>query len=99
MGKKRNKKAIIITAIVMVLGVLLVLTGLFGGRIFAGSSKDFDYKNIKPEGLGKTVKTDVLVYYDGLDLENKDLQFFGEDMGLARGGNCIVFAPEDNRFG
>ena len=80
MGKKRNKKAIIITAIVMFIGVLLVLLGIFGGRIFAGSSKEFDYKNIKPEDLGKTVKTDILVYYDSLDLDNKDLQFFGENM-------------------
>ena len=80
MGKKRNKKAIIITAIVMFIGVLLVLLGIFGGRIFAGSSKDFDYKNIQPSDLGKTVKTDILVYYDSLELDNKDLQFFGENM-------------------
>ena len=80
MAEKRNKKAIIITAIVMFTGVLLVLTGLFGGRIFSGSSRGFDYKNIKPEDLGKTVKTDIMVYYDNLDLDNKDLQFFGEDM-------------------
>ena len=80
MGKKRNKKAIIITAIVMFIGILLVLAGLFGGRIFAGSSKEFDYKNIKPEDVGKTVKTDILVYYDSLELDNKDLQFFGENM-------------------
>ena len=80
MGKKRNKKAIIITAIVMFIGILLVLLGIFGGRIFAGSSKDFDYKNIQPSDLGKTVKTDILVYYDSLELDNKDLQFFGENM-------------------
>ena len=80
MGKKRNKKAIIITAIVMFIGVLLVLLGVFGGRIFAGSAKGFDYKNIQPDDLGKTVKTDILVYYDDLDLEHKDLQFFGENL-------------------
>lgn len=64
----------------MFIGVLLVLLGIFGGRIFAGSSKDFDYKNIQPSDLGKTVKTDILVYYDSLELDNKDLQFFGENM-------------------
>ena len=80
MAKKRNKKAIIITAVVMFIGVLLVLLGIFGGRIFASSSTDFDYKNIKPGDLGKTVKTDILVYYDSLELDNKDLQFFGENM-------------------
>ena len=80
MAKRRNKKAIIITAIVMFIGILLVLAGFFGGRIFASSSYDFDYKNIKPEDLGKTVKTDILVYYESIDLENKDLQFFGENM-------------------
>ena len=76
--KKRNKKAIIITAIVMLIGVLLVLAGFFGGWFLSLFSKEFDYKNIQPEDLGKTVRTDVFVYYDNIDIEDKALQLLGD---------------------
>ena len=81
MGKKRDKKAIIITAIVMFIGVLLVLAGFFGGWFFGLFSKDFDYKNLTAEDLGKNVKTDIQVYYDKIELDNKALQFFGNLSG------------------
>ena len=66
--KKRNKKAIIITAIVMLTGILCVLAGFFGGWFLSLFSRDFDYKNIRPEDLGKTVRTDVVVIYDDIDI-------------------------------
>ena len=62
MGKKRNRKAIVITELIMLAGILLVLTGLFGGWFTGLFYKDFDYKNIKPEDLGKEIKTDIKVY-------------------------------------
>ena len=46
MKKKRNKKAIIFTAIVMFIGILLVLAGFFGGWFIGLFYKDLDYKNI-----------------------------------------------------
>ena len=76
--KKRNKKAIIITAIVMLTGILCVLAGFFGGWFLSLFSRDFDYKNILPEDLGKTVRTDVVVIYDDIDIENKVLQALGD---------------------
>lgn len=75
--KKRNKKAIIITAIVMFIGILMVLAGIFGGRIVSLFKQDFDYKNIKPEDLGKTITTDIRVYYEDIDLPDKALQVLG----------------------
>ena len=78
MNKKRNKKAIIFTAIVMLIGVLLVLAGFFGGWFIGLFYKDFDYKNIKPEDLGKTIKTDILVGYEDIDIPDKCLQFLGD---------------------
>lgn len=78
MKKKRNKKAIIITAIVMLTGILLVLAGFFGGWFLSLFSKEFDYKNIQPEDLGKTVRTDVVVIYDDIDIEDKVLQALGD---------------------
>ena len=75
--KKRNKKAIIITAIVMFIGILMVLAGIFGGRIVSLFKQDFDYKNIKPEDLGKTITTDIQVYYEDIDLPDKALQVLG----------------------
>ena len=76
--KKRNKKAIIITAIIMLIGILLVLAGFFGSWFLSLFSRDFDYKNIQPEDLGKTVKTDVFVYYENIDIEDKTLQLLGD---------------------
>ena len=76
--KKRNKKAIIITAIVMLTGILCVLAGFFGGWFLSLFSRDFNYKNIRPEDLGKTVRTDVVVIYDDIDIENKVLQALGD---------------------
>ena len=77
MKKKRNKKAIIITAIVMLIGILLALAGFFGGWFVGLFYKDFDYKNIKPEDLGKNIQTDILVNYENIDLPDKTLQVFG----------------------
>ena len=76
--KKRNKKAIIITALVMLTGILLVFAGLFGNRIAGMFSKGLDYKNIQPEDLGKEIRTDIVVYYDDIDIEHKALQFVGD---------------------
>ena len=76
--KKRNKKAIIITAIVMLIGILLILAGFFGGRIAGLFVKDFDYKNIQPEVLGQTINTDIRVFYEDLDLPDKALQVLGD---------------------
>ena len=78
MGKKRNKKAIIITAIVMFIGILLVLAGCFGGWFVGLFSEDFDYKNIKPEDLGKPITTDIQVYYEDIDLPDKTMQVLGD---------------------
>ena len=75
--RKRNKKAIIITAVLMLIGILLVLAGFFGGWFIGLFAGDFDYKNIKPEDMGRTVKTDVVVYYDDIDLQDKTLQVLG----------------------
>ena len=78
MGKKRNKKAVIITAIVMFLGILLILTGLFGGRIAGLFTKGFDYKSIDPENPDMNINTNVRVYYYNIDLPDKTLQFLGD---------------------
>ena len=78
MGKKRNKKAIIITALVMLAGILLVLAGIFGGSIAGLFFKGFDPKNITSDVIGKNIRTDIMVDYDDLDLENKAVQNFGD---------------------
>ena len=78
MVKKRNKKAVIITAVVMLIGILLVLAGFFGNWFFGLFAKGFDYKNIKPEDLGKTFTTDIQVGYEDIDLPDKTLQFLGD---------------------
>ena len=77
-GKKRNKKAIIITGVVMLLGVLMVLAGIFGGSIAGLFVKDIDFLNINPEDLGKSIETDITVYYDNIDLQDKTLQVVGD---------------------
>lgn len=77
MKKKRNKKAIVITAIVMLIGILLVLAGIFGGWFIGLFYKDFDYKNITSNDLGKQIKTDIQVYYDNIDVPDKTLQLLG----------------------
>ena len=74
MGKKRNKKAIIITAILMLAGILLILAGAFGGRISGLFQKTFDFRNIGPEYIGKPVEMNILVKYDDVGLERKTLQ-------------------------
>ena len=78
MGKKRNKKAIIITAIAMLAGVLLILTGLFGDRIAGLFYEQFDFKSIGPESTGMNVETNLLVYYYDVDLTDKSIQFVGD---------------------
>ena len=75
MGKKRNKKAIIITAIVMFIGVLLILAGFFGNRFFGLFAKGFDYKELTQESVGQSVETDILVYYYNIDLGDKSTTF------------------------
>ena len=77
MKKKRNKKAIIITAIVMFIGILLVLAGFFGGWFIGLFYKDFDYKNITSNDMGKQIETDIQVYYDNIDVPDKTLQLLG----------------------
>ena len=76
--RKRNKKAIIITALVMLAGILLVLAGFFGGSIAGLFFKGFDPKNITSDVIGKNIRTDIMVDYDDLDLENKAVQNFGD---------------------
>ena len=77
MKKKRNKKAIIFTAIVMFIGILLVLAGFFGGWFLGLFYKDLDYKNITPADMGKQIETDIQVYYDNIDVPDKTLQLLG----------------------
>ena len=78
---KRNKKAIVITAVVMFIGILLVLAGFFGNWFTGLFKKGFDYKNIKPEDLGQNIETDIFVYYDDIDLKDKKLQVVGDING------------------
>ncbi len=78
MGKKRNKKAIIVTALFMLAGILLILTGLFGDKVLGLFTKTFDHKNIKPEDLGSTIETNIMVFYYNLDLKDKELQLVGD---------------------
>ena len=61
----------------MFIGILMVLAGIFGGRIVSLFKQDFDYKNITPEDLGKTITTDIQVYYEDIDLPDKALQVLG----------------------
>ena len=75
--KKRNKKAIVITAIVMFVGILLVLAGFFGNWFFGLFAKSFDARNIKPEDVGTTIQTDILIAYENVDLGDKAAQFIG----------------------
>lgn len=77
MKKKRNKKAIIFTAIVMFIGILLVLAGFFGGWFLGLFYKDLDYKNITPADMDKQIETDIQVYYDNIDVPDKTLQLLG----------------------
>ena len=81
--RKRNKKAIIITALVMLTGILLVLAGFFGGWFVGLFKKDFDCWNISKEDLGKSYKTDIKVDYDDLDIKNSALQNFGDQERVA----------------
>lgn len=81
--RKRNKKAIIITAVLMLIGVLLVLAGFFGGWFVGLFKKDFDCWNISKEDLGKSYKTDIKVDYDDLDIKNSALQNFGDQERVA----------------
>ena len=77
MEKKRNKKAIVITALLMFAGVLLIAAGLFGGRITGLFKKNFDHRTLKPEDDGTAVSTDMLVYFEILDLKDKVMQLSG----------------------
>ncbi len=81
--RKRNKKAIIITALVMLTGILLVMAGFFGGWFVGLFKKDFDCWNISKEDLGKSYKTDIKVDYDDLDIKNSALQNFGDQERVA----------------
>ena len=75
--KTRNKKAIIITAIVMFIGLLLILAGFFGNWFFGLFSKSIDTTNIKPEDIGSSIETDIMVYYENIDMGDKAAQFVG----------------------
>ena len=75
--KKRNKKAIIITAIVMLIGVLLILAGFLGNWFFGLFSKSFDSQNITSADIGRSIETDILVAYENIDLGDKTAQFVG----------------------
>lgn len=77
-NKNRNKQGIIISAAAMILGILLILAGIFGGSVMGFFYKGFDPKNITPDIVGKNIRTDILVDFDNLDLENKALQNFGD---------------------
>ena len=63
---------------IMLVGILLVLTGLFGGWFTGLFYKDFDFKNIKSEDLGKEIKTDIKVYYEPMEIPGRALQMFGD---------------------
>ena len=79
--EKRNKKAIIITAAVMFIGILLTLAGFFGNWFFGLFTKSFDYKNIQPEDLGENIETDLYIYYENIGLPDKVTQFVGDFNG------------------
>ncbi|MBO4460139.1 MAG: linear amide C-N hydrolase [Clostridiales bacterium] len=80
-NKKRNKKAIIITAVAMLAGILFILAGIFGGSV-AGMFKDnFDFRDLKPEDIGKTINMDMKVYYENIDVPNKTMQTLGDLSG------------------
>lgn len=81
MKKNRNKKAIVITALLMFAGILLIAAGLYGGRITGLFKKNFDYRDLKPEDDGKTISTDIKVYYDKIDLKDKVMQLLGNMNG------------------
>lgn len=76
--KKRNKPAIIFAAVIMFIGVLLILAGFFGNWFFGLFAKSFDYRNIKPEDIGKNIETDIHIYYENIDLPDKVTQFVGD---------------------
>lgn len=67
----------------MLIGVLLVLAGFFGGWFVGLFKKDFDCWNISKEDLGKSYKTDIKVDYDDLDIKNSALQNFGDQERVA----------------
>ena len=82
--KKRNKKAIIITAIVMIISVLLVLAGIFGGSVAALFTGTFNFDDIKPEDVGRNIKTDIHVLYEDFGVAGMTtLNLHGND-------NCIL---------
>ena len=76
--KKRNKAAIVFATIVLLLGIMLVLTGFFGDWFLGLFSKSFDASSIKTEDLGKSIKTDIFVYFDNIDYKEKSTQFVGD---------------------
>ena len=61
----------------MLVGILLVLAGFFGGWFVGLFYEDLDYQNLSDEDLGKPVETDIFVYYDDIELENKTMQLVG----------------------
>lgn len=79
--KKRNRKAIIITAAAMLTGILLILAGFFGGSVIALFNKGFDLMKITNEDLGKEISSDIEVEFDNLDLTDKATQMIGNPQG------------------
>ncbi len=81
MEKKRNRKAIVITAVTMLIGVLLVLLGFFGDYILGLFDSNLDINNIEPEDLGRPVRMNIRVEYDDIGLPDKKTQVFQSDDG------------------
>ena len=61
----------------MFIGILLVLAGFFGNWFFGLFAKSFDARNIKPEDVGTTIQTDILIAYENVDLGDKAAHFIG----------------------
>jgi len=98
--KKRNRKAIIITAAAMLTGVLLVLAGLFGGSVAALFRGSFDYTATQPEDIGKFIKTDIKVLYEDFGMTEWSCVYNLDDLTVsicldADFENVYTFSLED----
>lgn len=64
----------------MLIGILSVLAGFFGGSFMGLFTEDLDY-NMTPDDIGKNINTDMLVYYEEFDVPDKALQYIGDLSG------------------